>query len=574
MASSSSRSSGSSSPSRTTSAPAKASTPAPAPAKVSTPAPSSGTTQIGGNLYNSGGGLIGKAPSTPSPSTSSGGGGTISNPGYTPPAPGQTATQQINGQTVTTTNNNGNYTTTFANTGPTTSIGGNTYNSGGGLVSRSTTSAAPTMSSMSSTAYTPPRTQGTGSTGTLATQRGLVSSLAGGGTIARGEMGYSKQEKKKRDAARAAAAPASPVNEPGMLDPTTTTVPEAPVDPRDATMKALQDLITGNNTPAIDNTEFNTADALYNQELKAEQDAQQAYRLGAQNVSEQVIPMEFITGQQKSLEARANNNLIPIQNRVAMAQARRQAAIEGRTAAQKAAETSQTNRINAANVLLDYQGQIANQKSPSDTRTAEQKNFEFAQQNPQFLDYVRKVSNETNMSPTQTSNLMSISTKFGQDQVVNNANNALTLKSVAQGIIQNPTSAANQLTSLYTFVKALDPNSAVREGEVALAQQATSLINRVGTALTSVGKGQVINPQVAKELATAVQSLADSWIQASQRKTQLYKSQAATVGVGPQFDAILGGSQGYGQGGVTAQSAQKSTGVPRTGPITWDNLLD
>jgi len=100
----------------------------------------------------------------------------------------------------------------------------------------------------------------------------------------------------------------------------------------------------------------------------------------------------------------------------------------------------------------------------------------------------------------------------------------------------------------------------VREGEVALAQQATSLINRVGTAVTSIGKGQVINPQVAKDLAIAVQGLADSWIQASQRKTQLYKSQANTVGVGPQFDAILGGSGGYGQGATPPPQSPASVG--------------
>jgi len=223
----SSSSKASSSPSRTTSAPA------PAP-KASTP--SFGTP---GLTYNSGGGVVNPyanvKPSTPTPS--SGGGSSYQSPaqqqaasGWTPVGVGQTGVQNINGQTVTTTNNNGNYTSTFANTGPTTTIGGNTYNSGGGLVGTSSSYSAPT-------AYTPTVRAGAGSTNTLATQRGAISSMTGGRELERGEMGYSKQEKKKRDAARAVGLPASPVNEPGILEPTV----EAPeLDPREATLKALQ----------------------------------------------------------------------------------------------------------------------------------------------------------------------------------------------------------------------------------------------------------------------------------------------------------------------------------------------
>lgn len=56
---------------------------------------------------------------------------------------------------------------------------------------------------------------------------------------------------------------------------------------------------------------------------------QQSFRTGYQNTEDQAIPMEFITGQQRSLEQRALNLDAPLQDRMALAQARRLANLEG-----------------------------------------------------------------------------------------------------------------------------------------------------------------------------------------------------------------------------------------------------
>lgn len=61
---------------------------------------------------------------------------------------------------------------------------------------------------------------------------------------------------------------------------------------------------------------------------KEQQALEQSYREGQQNVSEQPIAMSFISGQQASLENRFNNAQIPLQQKLANAQARRQASLD------------------------------------------------------------------------------------------------------------------------------------------------------------------------------------------------------------------------------------------------------
>lgn len=55
---------------------------------------------------------------------------------------------------------------------------------------------------------------------------------------------------------------------------------------------------------------------------------QDSFRQGYQNIQDQTIPMEFITGQQQSLENRAQNTAQTLQARLAQAQAKRMAALE------------------------------------------------------------------------------------------------------------------------------------------------------------------------------------------------------------------------------------------------------
>lgn len=65
---------------------------------------------------------------------------------------------------------------------------------------------------------------------------------------------------------------------------------------------------------------------------------------------------------------------------------------------------------------------------------------------------------------------------------------------------KNPTKKRT-LGALYSYVKALDPNSVVREGEISLSQEARSGFDRVQGAINKLTKGQILNPDEVQEMA-------------------------------------------------------------------------
>jgi hypothetical protein len=66
-----------------------------------------------------------------------------------------------------------------------------------------------------------------------------------------------------------------------------------------------------------------------------------------------------------------------------------------------------------------------------------------------------------------------------------------------------------QLETLYSFITALDPESVVREGEVKLGREAQSLFGAIKLQISKVEKGGIIDPAVARKMATRIIELAD-----------------------------------------------------------------
>ena len=69
-----------------------------------------------------------------------------------------------------------------------------------------------------------------------------------------------------------------------------------------------------------------------------------------------------------------------------------------------------------------------------------------------------------------------------------------------QNAATNPT-AKRTLGAIYSYVKALDPGSVVREGEITLSQSARSGFERVEGYFRRLATGQVLNPDEVKEMA-------------------------------------------------------------------------
>jgi hypothetical protein len=155
---------------------------------------------------------------------------------------------------------------------------------------------------------------------------------------------------------------------------------------------------------------------------------------------------------------------------------------------------------------------------------------------------ITQIAGEGGLNSKQTQNFLSITNKFQADPFINNALKGQTAMAIADQVIANPGKASNQLKSLYVLVKNLDPDSAVREGEVALAEKTQSYMQQYQSYLTRIDKGQVLSPAVAKELAIATKELASAWYDTAQRRQKQYKAQASGAGISGAFDEYLSAS--------------------------------
>ena len=131
--------------------------------------------------------------------------------------------------------------------------------------------------------------------------------------------------------------------------------------------------------------------------------------------------------------------------------------------------------------------------------------------------------------------------KYDTNIIVKQADKAVGLTRIADQVIANPGNATNQLAALYTLVKQLDPDSAVRERELTLAQNTLSVIDRVGQKITQLKKGQVLPPKQAIEFANAIKELSVSWSYALRGVQSRFSSEGRVSGIEQMWGDYLGG---------------------------------
>jgi len=86
---------------------------------------------------------------------------------------------------------------------------------------------------------------------------------------------------------------------------------------------------------------------------------------------------------------------------------------------------------------------------------------------------------------------------------------------------------ARQVEILYGFVKGMDRASAVREGEISLAEQASSLLGRFSVQVESIRKGQIIPNETARELAQSIVELGKMAQKKLDDNVEYYKKMAS-----------------------------------------------
>lgn len=129
----------------------------------------------------------------------------------------------------------------------------------------------------------------------------------------------------------------------------------------------------------------------------------------------------------------------------------------------------------------------------------------------------------------------------------------------------DPTGASD-VALLYGYMKLLDPNSAVREGEVALAQQTQGIPGRVVTAYNNALNGQKLSPAARQNFITA----ATKTYEAVQPRLKMiegrYQDRAKGAGVDPKlFKFQSGVSQPPAASGQIAVNPQTGAKVQWNG---------
>lgn len=174
------------------------------------------------------------------------------------------------------------------------------------------------------------------------------------------------------------------------------------------------------------------------------------------------------------------------------------------------------------------------------------------------------------LTPQQTQNFINITNKYQADSIVKQGAQATTAVQIANQVLADPGKATNQLKALYSLVHNLDPQSAVREGELALANQTQSFFDRFATSIKSVTDGQLLSPEATRNLAMATKDLAQTWADAAKRRDSQYQAQAQVAGVGDAFKQYMGGfSQNYGQPDSFGGGGGQPTNTPK---VTIDSI--
>lgn len=199
-----------------------------------------------------------------------------------------------------------------------------------------------------------------------------------------------------------------------------------------------------------------------------------------------------------------------------------------------------SNQIKQQEVNFDQSYKLANLELDRSQFASDQA-YKEAQVALDKLKLSSPATGEMNSKQLQT--FLSISNKYQADEIIKNYDNAKSAVAVADQVLSDPGKATNQLKSLYLLVKNLDPTSAVREGELSLAQSTQSYFDQFTTSITRIGKGQALSPKAAAELAQATKDLVGTWGRAKDARTQRYTSQANTAGIGQFWGNYLGGSE-------------------------------
>ena len=102
-----------------------------------------------------------------------------------------------------------------------------------------------------------------------------------------------------------------------------------------------------------------------------------------------------------------------------------------------------------------------------------------------------------------------------------------------QASMASPPNAMNDVALVFKFMRSLDPNSTVREGEFATAKNAGGIPDRIRNAYNSAVSGQFLNEKQRAEMLGVAKARATALRPALQREMARYTGLAAKYGMDP-----------------------------------------
>ena len=320
------------------------------------------------------------------------------------------------------------------------------------------------------------------------------------------------------------------------------------VQPFEDQVSALQKQLEGYAGPSAEEQE-------QNQLLK---NLMTSEDLGIEQVREKPIAMPFITGQSAAIQRSAAIQAQPLINQIASLQQKRDIS----------RQVTQT-RLQAASDRLTREE--SRQKEVRDrwsdpfklsTGVLAQRNLGTGK-----IDELGSMGSAGTggLTPYQETNTFSgIVKQYNSSPLIMASDRTPVLRDAIANIRQNPSNGALQLNLAYSYIQALDTyQSAVREGELYLVNSIDSKVGQIQGWIQQIQNGQIVRPDVAKQIASAAEQVVNTISTAAQAKAKSFQSQADVNGVGPKFQQYLRGF---------TPSYQGNTGTPQANQADLDYL--
>lgn len=158
-----------------------------------------------------------------------------------------------------------------------------------------------------------------------------------------------------------------------------------------------------------------------------------------------------------------------------------------------------------------------------------------------YAEFIQKVSGLTD--PQKISTFNSIVNNYNKSPLIAASDRTIVLKNAIEQSKTDPSNGSNQLSLVYAYIQALDTyQSAVREGELGLVNSIDSKIGALSNSVQQIQNGQIVRPEVIKQIADSAQNIVDTIDRGAKQKAQSFSSQAEVSGVGEEWKQFISGA--------------------------------